>query len=49
MRPPRKPQTPRREQFANGSSVLIYEDGFMAILETDLAKETALPENRPLG
>ncbi len=38
---------PKREKFPDGSALVTYPDGSVLILESDLAKETALREARP--
>ena len=36
----------KREDFADGSALLTYKDGSQLILETDLAKNQVINENR---
>jgi hypothetical protein len=38
---------PRRKQFPDGSAIITYSGGTQAILETKLAKPSALREAKP--
>lgn len=42
-------QEATREDFADGSAVVTYPDGSMLIVETKLAKVSALREGRPVN
>ena len=37
----------RREEFQDGSAVVIYEDGSTLVVESKLAKAAAMGEARP--
>ena len=49
MKPEVKWKEAHREQFADGSTVVTYEDGSMLIVESKLAKHALLGETRSAG
>jgi hypothetical protein len=49
MREQGKTQETRREEFRDGSAVLTYPDGSVAIIESRLAKESVLRDTRPVN
>ena len=40
---------PRRKRFADGSALVTYRHGSVLILESKLAKESALRESQPVN
>jgi hypothetical protein len=39
-------QEAKREEFPDGSALIIYEDGSVLILDSDLARDAVLRESR---